>query len=452
MRATLPKIAPVASISMNLAANGRQVRVRGSPLNLFENALPSLIARELARARQAPARSRPTLPAGRFKLLKLASARHLGYSAALPRAARRSCVWRWCVTPQLRYAALESIWRNRLQIALDSLEPGTLARVLARYREPNSARGVFELAVTAIPFIVIWGLMWAALDNGYWIALLLAMPAAGFLVRLFMIQHDCGHRSFFRGRLANDWVGRIIGVVTLTPYDFWRGTHALHHAGSGNLDRRGIGDIGTLTVREFRALPRWRRRLYRLYRHPIVMFGLGPTYLFVLQHRLPIGMMRSGWKPWLSAIGTNIAIAILVGVMIWLLGARSFLLIHVPIMVLAASIGVWLFYVQHQFEDTFWAPDKTWSFHEAALHGSSYYDLPGVLRWFTANIGVHHVHHLCSRIPCYRLSDVLRDHPQLRVIGRITILESLRCISRTLWDEKRRRLISFEEANLETDF
>ncbi len=340
----------------------------------------------------------------------------------------------------------------RLQIVRDPLEPDTLARVLAGYREPNCARGIFELVVTAVPFVVIWLLMWSALDNGYWIGLLLAMPAAGFLVRLFMIQHDCGHGSFFRGRLANDWVGRVIGVVTLTPYDFWRGTHALHHAGSGNLDRRGIGDIGTLTVREFRTLSRWRQHLYRLYRHPIVMFGLGPTYLFVLQHRLPIGMMRSGWKPWLSTMGTNIAIAILVGGMIRIFGAGAFLLVHLPITVLAASIGVWLFYVQHQFEDTFWAPDKTWSFHEAALHGSSYYDLPRVLRWFTANIGIHHVHHLCSRIPCYRLSDVLRDHPQFGAIGRITILESLRCIHRTLWDEKRRQLISFEEAKLGTDF
>jgi len=320
-----------------------------------------------------------------------------------------------------------------------------LAHILARYREPNCARGVLELVITAVPFVLIWILMWATLDAGYWICLLLAVPAAGFLVRLFMIQHDCGHGSFFRRRLANDWVGRVIGVLTLTPYDFWRHTHALHHANSGNLDRRGIGDVDTLTVREFLALPRRRQILYRLYRHPIVMFGVGPAYLFILRYRLPIGMMRGGWQPWLSTMATNVAIAILVATMIWLVGVGPFLLVHLPITVLAASIGVWLFYVQHQFEDTFWAHDDGWNFHQAALHGSSHYDLPSVLRWFTANIGVHHVHHLCSRIPYYRLPRVLRDHPQLAGVGRLTLFQSLRCVRRVLWDERKRQLTCFRE-------
>jgi acyl-lipid omega-6 desaturase (Delta-12 desaturase) len=329
-------------------------------------------------------------------------------------------------------------------------ETRALAQLLAGYRESDSARGVFELVITAVPFLVIWALMAAALDHGYWIGLLLAVPAAGLLVRLFMIQHDCGHGSFFRDRLANDWVGRFIGVVTLTPYDYWRRNHARHHANSGNLDHRGLGDIDTLTVREFLALPRWRQILYRLYRHPIVMFGVGPTYLFILRHRLPIGRLRGGWEPWLSTMGTNAAIAILVAAMIRLVGFWPFLLVHLPITVLAASIGVWLFYVQHQFDDTSWSHDETWSFQEAALHGSSYYHLPGVLRWFTANIGVHHIHHLCSRIPCYRLPDVMRDHPQLAAVGRITLLRSLRCVRLVLWDENERRLISFGEAALGT--
>ncbi|MDH7797247.1 omega-6 fatty acid desaturase (delta-12 desaturase) [Beijerinckia sp. GAS462] len=297
-----------------------------------------------------------------------------------------------------------------------------------------------------MPFAVLWTLMWAAFNNGYWIGLLLAIPAAGFLVRLFMIQHDCSHRAFFGNRSANDWIGRAIGVMTMTPYDFWRSTHSIHHANAGNLDYRGIGDIDTLTVREFNDLPRWRQALYRLYRHPLVMFGLGPSYLFILQHRLPKGMMRGGWRPWLSTMGTNFFIAVLAGILIWLMGIGTFLLVHLPIMILAASIGVWLFYVQHQFEDTFWARDETWGFHEAALHGSSHYDLPGVLRWFTANIGVHHVHHLSSKIPFYRLPDVLRDHPQLATVRRITLLESLRCVRMTLWDEQKRRLVSFGEA------
>jgi omega-6 fatty acid desaturase (delta-12 desaturase) len=321
-----------------------------------------------------------------------------------------------------------------------------LVQLLARYRQPDSARGVFELTITAIPFFIIWAVMWVALVRGHWGGLLLEGPAAGLLVRLFMIQHDCGHGSFFRGRLANDWVGRVIGVMTLTPYDYWRHNHALHHASSGNLDQRGFGDIDTLTVREFLARPRWRQILYRLYRHPIVMFGVGPTYLFILRHRLPIGMMRGGWTPWLSTMCTNTAIAIFAAVMIRLVGLGPFLLVHLPIMVLAASIGVWLFYVQHQFERTSWSHGKAWSFHEAALHGSSYYHLPGVLRWFTANIGVHHIHHLCSRIPCYRLPDVLRDHPQLATVGRLSLLQSLRCVRLALWDEERCRLVSFGEA------
>ena len=239
------------------------------------------------------------------------------------------------------------------------------------------------------------------------------MPAAGFLVRLFMIQHDCGHGAFFRHRLANDWIGRALGVLTLTPYDFWRRTHAIHHATSGNLERRGIGDIDTLTVREYLALPRWGRLIYRLYRHPAVMFGVGPAYLFILRHRLPFGLMRGGWQPWLSTMATNLAIAIIVAALMWLIGVGPFLLVHLPIMLLAAAMGVWLFYVQHQFEHTVWADNENWNLHEAALHGSSYYVLPGILRWFTANIGIHHVHHLCSRIPYYRLPRVLRDHPEL---------------------------------------
>lgn len=329
--------------------------------------------------------------------------------------------------------------------ALTAHDARAWARILARYRNPSPARSIVELIITAVPLVLIWVLMWAALDVGYWLCLLLAVPAAGFLVRLFMIQHDCGHGAFFHRRLANDWVGRVIGVVTLTPYDFWRHMHAVHHATSGHLDRRGIGDVDTLTVREYLALSRWGRLRYRLYRHPLVMFGVGPAYLFVLRQRLPIGLPHSTWQSWLSTMATNAAIAITAAALIWLIGVGPFLLVHLPIMLLAASIGVWLFYIQHQFGDTFWARDPHWSFDEASLHGSSYYDLPGILRWFTANIGVHHVHHLSSRIPYYRLSDVLRDHPTLAATGRLTLLQSLQCVRMVLWDEMQNRLISFRE-------
>ena len=249
---------------------------------------------------------------------------------------------------------------------------------LTRYREPNHVRSTVEIVITFVPLAALWALAWAALHFGYWwLSLMLAVPAAGFLVRLFMIQHDCGHGSFFRHRLANDWVGRVIGVVTLTPYDFWRRAHAMHHASSGHLERRGIGDIDTLTVREYRSLCFWGRLRYRAYRHPLVMFGIGPAYLFILRHRLPFGLLFSGWQPWLSTMATNVAIAAVAGGLIWFIGVWPFLLVQLPIILLAGSVGVWLFYVQHQFEMTFWAHEGGWNFEEAALHGSSHYDLPG---------------------------------------------------------------------------
>src|SRR6202047_2325724 len=320
------------------------------------------------------------------------------------------------------------------------------AQILGRYREPSHARSIIEIAITFGPLSALWVLAWTALYLDYWwLCLLLAIPAAGFLVRLFMIQHDCGHGSFFYNRSANDGVGRVIGVLTLTPYDFWRRTHALHHATSGNLDRRGFGDIDTLTVGEYLSLSRWARLRYRFYRHPLVMFGLGPAYLFFLQHRLPVGLMRAGWQPWLSAMATNLSIVLAAAVTMWAAGFGPFLLVQVPVMLISASLGVWLFYVQHQFEDTFWAADKTWNLHEAALRGSSHYDLPIVLRWFTANIGVHHVHHLCSRIPFYRLPLTLRHRPELAGVGRLTLGQSLCCVRLVLWDEAARRLISFRE-------
>jgi omega-6 fatty acid desaturase (delta-12 desaturase) len=320
------------------------------------------------------------------------------------------------------------------------------AQMLARYRSPSISRSLFEVGVTVGPLVGLWVLIWLTLDIGYWLSLLLAIPAAFFLVRAFMIQHDCGHGSFFRNRNANDWTGRILGVLTMTPYDTWQKTHASHHATSGNLNQRGMGDVDTLTVREYQALGRWGRLRYRLYRHPLVMFGLGPTYLFILQHRLPVGLMTgNGWRPWISTMATNAAIAGIAVTLMYFIGIKAFLLVHLPVMILGASIGVWLFYVQHQFEETQWDREPDWNMHEAALHGSSHYDLPLVLRWLTANIGVHHIHHLCARIPYYRLPRALRDHPELKNVSRLTLLESFRCVPLVLWDEGQRRLVSFRQ-------
>jgi omega-6 fatty acid desaturase (delta-12 desaturase) len=318
--------------------------------------------------------------------------------------------------------------------------------VLARYRDPSTLRSIFEIIVTVVPFVGLWTLSALAAMNGQWLGILLTIPAAGFLVRLFILQHDCGHGTLFARRGVNDWTGRVIGVFTLTPYDYWRRTHAIHHATAGNLDKRGIGDVTTLTVGEYRALP-WRGRArYRLYRHPLVMFGLGPAWLFVCQYRLPVGLMRAGAQPWASTIATNLGIAVPVAVMIWLIGLGPFLLVQVPITLMAATAGVWLFYVQHQFEETHWSGNGEWNFQHAALHGSSHYDLPLPLRWITGNIGIHHVHHLSAKVPFYRLPQVLRDYPDLRDIGRITLLESLRCVKLVLWDESAKRLVSFREA------
>jgi omega-6 fatty acid desaturase (delta-12 desaturase) len=321
-----------------------------------------------------------------------------------------------------------------------------LLRAIQSYGQPSTRRSLIELAITAVPFVLLWLLMWAALASGQWLGLLIAIPAGGFLLRLFLIQHDCGHGAFFRRRASNDWLGRILSVVTLTPYAYWRRSHARHHASTGNLDERGIGDVDTITVAEFRSLTPMQKLLYRLYRHPLILFGFGPAYLFLLRHRLPVGMMRNGWSPWISALGTNLSIALLWTALIWAFGWKLFLLVHLPITLAAASIGVWFFYIQHQFEHTMWDRAEDWSFHDAALHGSSYYELPGVLRWFSANIGVHHVHHLVSRIPFYRLPEVLRDIPQLADFSRVTLRQSLKSVRLVLWDEEKRRLVSFREA------
>ncbi len=326
------------------------------------------------------------------------------------------------------------------------IDPRALLNELAPFRQPRQARSLFELAITAAPFALLWILTWAALDAGHALGFVLAVPAGAFLLRLFLIQHDCGHGAFFRRRKSNDWVGRVLGVLTLTPYDYWRRSHATHHASTSNLDARGVGDVDTLTVAEFRALSSTRRFVYWLYRHPVVLFGIGPAYLFLLRHRLPIGMMRTGWRPWLSAMGTNAGIAVVAGALIWAMGFKLFLLVHLPIVLVAATLGVWFFYVQHQFEHTHWASEEDWSFHAAALHGSSHYDLPPILRWLSANVGVHHVHHLAGRIPFYRLPEVLREVPVLAGISRVTVRESFRAVRLVLWDEKKRRLVTFAEA------
>lgn len=318
-------------------------------------------------------------------------------------------------------------------------------KILSAYREPDTWRSSFELAVTLGPFVLLWALAWWSLGISYWLTLAISAVNAGFLLRLFAIQHDCGHGSFYRNKTVGDWLGRVIGVLTLTPYSVWRRAHAIHHGASGNLARRGLGDVNTLTVEEYRARPPFRRLMYRLYRNPLVLFGLGPCYMFFLEYRLPLGLTSQA-KYWVSAMGTNVTIAAALALIYLIGGLMPILLIFVPTTLLAATAGVWLFYVQHQFETTHWASDDDWQLHDAALRGSSHYVLPLPLQWLTANIGIHHVHHLYSRIPFYRLPDVLRDHADLANTNRLTIRESLSSARLHLWDEKTERLLSFSQA------
>lgn len=336
--------------------------------------------------------------------------------------------------------------------ALNSAAPDTPVdrdwiKILQSYRHPNPKRSIVEIVVTLVPFAALWIAAWLALEVSYALTLLFAVPAALLLVRVFIIQHDCGHGAFFRKKRTNDWLGRLLGVLTMTPYDVWRRAHAIHHATSGNLDHRGVGDIDTLTVEEYLALPRWRRWMYRAYRHPLIMFVVGPSYIFLLDQRLPTGQMTDGWRPWASAMLTNLGIAAAAVLIAHFIGWKALLVVHLPIVVMAASVGVWLFYIQHQFEDTYWAEAHEWDQKEAALLGSSHYDLPPVMKWFSGNIGIHHVHHLYSKIPFYRLPEVLRDFPELADVRRVTFWESLPYAKLRLWDQRTKRLMPIAEVH-----
>jgi omega-6 fatty acid desaturase (delta-12 desaturase) len=322
-------------------------------------------------------------------------------------------------------------------------------KILAQYRAPKTTRSLFELAVTFVPFVALWALAWAMLSVSVVLSVGIALANGAFLLRLFAIQHDCGHNAFFADRRANDWLGRFLGVLTVTPYDVWKHAHAVHHGSCGNLDHRGIGDIDTLTITEYRTLSPAKRLLYRLYRNPLVLFGLGPGYMFLLKNRLPFGFFSNG-RFWLSTMGTNVG---LVGALVGIYAAGGWapiLAIFLPTTLMAATAGMWLFYVQHQFEHTVWDEDAEWDLHDSALHGSSHYILPPVLQWLSANIGIHHVHHLYSRIPFYRLPEVLRDHAGLADSNRLTIRESLATARLHLWDEQGQTLMSFAQARLQT--
>lgn len=324
--------------------------------------------------------------------------------------------------------------------------PGALTALVAKYQAPDLRRSIQQICNSFIPFIALTVLMYFSLELSYWVTLLMALPAAGFLARIFIIQHDCGHGSFFSSMSANDRLGFLCGILTMTPYKHWRQSHAIHHRGAANLAKRGIGDIDTLTVNEYRELSRWKRLSYRVCRHPFVLFGVTPFFNFVVGQRFLF--TKYSRKEWPSLHWTNLAILGVAILLTLTIGLKALLLIYVPIIALASSLGTWLFYVQHQYERTYWVQDDEWDYALAALKGSSYYKLPSVLRWFTGNIGFHHVHHLSPRIPNYKLKQCHEENPVFQQATVLTLASSLRTASLRLWDEETRRLVGFEHIDL----
>ena len=315
--------------------------------------------------------------------------------------------------------------------------------ILAPYMKSSYGKAFFQLFSTLALYALGWYLMYRSLAVSYWLTLLIAIPTTGLLVRLFIFQHDCGHGSFFPSRRANDLVGFFLGVLMLTPYKYWRRTHAIHHGGSGDLDRRSFGDIETLTVEEYLALSPGKRFGYRLYRNLFVLLAIGPAFQFLIKHRFPYDIPRSWKREWASVMWTNL-VAVGLFLVAWkLIGIKSFLMVQLPITLMAGAAGMWLFYIQHQFEDTYWERHEEWSFHKAGIEGSSFYDLGPILHWFTGNIGYHHIHHLASRVPNYKLRQCYRDVPQLHEVTRLGILKSFHCATLKLWDEEVKTLVGF---------
>lgn len=320
---------------------------------------------------------------------------------------------------------------------------GHFVRQVAKYQSPLNWRSIWQIINSFVPFFVIWVLMYFSLSISYWLTLGLALFAAGFLTRIFIIQHDCGHQSFFASRRANDFVGMIASVITLTPYEAWRRSHAKHHANSGDLDFRGFGDVDTITVDEYLALDFVGRVKYRAMRNPFVLFVVGPAIMFIILHRIPIKVKKEWKKERRSIAMTNLAIAVVVIAMGLLIGFREFFMIQLPITIISSSLGVWLFYIQHQFEDTYWRRHKEWEYETAALEGSSYYKLPKLLQWFTGNIGFHHIHHLNPKIPNYRLEEAYEENDFLRDATTFTLWTSIKVVFFHLWDEQQQKMVSF---------
>jgi omega-6 fatty acid desaturase (delta-12 desaturase) len=315
-------------------------------------------------------------------------------------------------------------------------------KAVAIYQHSDRRRSVWQVVNTLVPYFVLWYVMLRSLEVSYWLTLALTIIAAGFLMRAFIIFHDCGHGSFFKSRRANDAVGILTGILTFTPYYRWRHDHAVHHATSGDLDKRGVGDVWMMTVQEYLDSPLWKRTAYRLFRYPLIMVGLGPFFVFVILQRFVRG--ATGKRERYSVYWTNLALLGILALIAATIGLKAYVLVQVPIMIIAGAAGVWMFYVQHQFEGVYWERHDNWNYATAALKGSSFYRLPRILQWFTGNIGFHHIHHLGPRIPNYHLERCYRENPMFQEVKPITLRTSLKSLRLRLWDEEGQRLVGFD--------
>ena len=316
-------------------------------------------------------------------------------------------------------------------------------KVVMRYNFPDNFKSWWQVVNSVVPYIAIWVLMVYSLEYSYWLTLLLSVFAAGFLVRIFIVFHDCGHGSFFKSERLNRLVGIPLGLLSFTPYHRWHRDHKEHHATVGNLDKRGVGDVKTLTVEEYKSLSKWKKFGYRFYRNPIFLIGVAPLLLFLIQYRLPKSYMNRKELVYLHL--SNLALVLGILLVIWAIGWKAYLLIQLPVIYLASVHGVWLFYVQHQYESVKWERSDKWDYKTIAIQGSSYFKLPFILQWFTGNIGFHHIHHLSPTIPNYKLSKCHKENPMFQDIKPITFFSSLKSLRLRLWDEKKQRLVGFNE-------
>jgi len=319
-------------------------------------------------------------------------------------------------------------------------------KIIAPYRNGDKLKSWWQIINTFIPYALLWVLMVVSLKYSYWITIPLILLSAGFLVRLFIIFHDCGHGSFFNSKRLSEIVGFIIGVLTFTPYHRWHNSHLIHHRTVGNLDKRGTGDVWTLTVDEYLALSKRKQLAYRIFRHPLIMFGIGAGLLFLIGNRFTREHFSTKEK--MSVYATNAGIVILATILGFTIGWKAYLLIQIPVMYIAAIGGVYLFYLQHQFDGTHWYTDQDWDFKTVAIHGSSYYKLPAVLQWFSGNIGFHHIHHLSSKIPNYRLEKCHHENELFRNIKPIPFLKGFKYVNLKLWDSKAGKLICFKDLKM----